>query len=522
MIEFDRIAIPFPDQALNCTDILYCDVTSPSVFVRCDSGFAQIVFNFFQILSSTHRVHGCEENWLPVPSEAFSSWDQSTFDYGVHFENVPDVGRWTRQSHPVSNNTLSCNVGSTGLPPECHWVAVKYKKCLEELGVKQCWNLFFGPPPFAKEDIQSLIDHCKVPANFTLNSSRKSSDRTAPSSSRGMFLSCRSILIMNFDTAEQLWLNVDVYPFPFTNKNVIGRQIHNKFRSWFSLRNRSPSAYEQLNVPNGNFLWRFCDEILDPIHNTNPWSCLVFYQGFNHDINAITSFVRINFHIQDCADFRIRTNPPFWDFEVVWILDVLSAYPQSPLQLWWIAVLSQSSLRNQRRIVVSTISDHQEVLRIFVRILATSSPVPMMLKSERWRQHWKFCRYHHRSPNLTFGLISWIWIQLFAQICDCSSDTELIDRNNIAKNQFNGFFTSVEVNGLLSTAIQFSSFPGVPQVMSLHINMKIIFPLNCSGSHSDSATIFWISLRIPNVANPGKFFHSNSIDSPSIRSKSLR
>ena len=27
--------------------------------------------------------------------------------------------------------------------------ALKYKKCLEELGFKQHWNLFFGPPPFA-------------------------------------------------------------------------------------------------------------------------------------------------------------------------------------------------------------------------------------------------------------------------------------------------------------------------------------------------------------------------------------
>ena len=56
--------------------------------------------------------------------------------------------------------------------------------------------------------------------------------------------------------------------------------------------------------------------------------------------------------------------------------------------------------------------------------------------------------------------------------------------------------------------------------------MKIILPLNCSGSHFDPAIIFWISARFPyrlhNVANPGKFFHSNSIDSPSIRSKSLR
>ena len=38
----------------------------------------------------------------------------------------------------------------------------------------------------------------------------------------------------------------------------------------------------------------------------------------------------------------------------------------------------------------------------------------------------------------------------FAQLCCCSVDTELIDGNNRAKNQFNGFFTTVEVNRLIS------------------------------------------------------------------------
>ena len=50
------------------------------------------------------------------------------------------------------NSTLSCNEGSTRVPPECPWIARKYRKCLEELGFKkQCWNLFFGPPPFPRK-----------------------------------------------------------------------------------------------------------------------------------------------------------------------------------------------------------------------------------------------------------------------------------------------------------------------------------------------------------------------------------
>ena len=80
----------------------------------------------------------------------------------------------------------------------------------EEFGrvrFKQCWNLFFGPPPVARKVIQALTDHCEVPSNFALNSSIRSSIRTAPSPSRGIDGSCHKNLIMAFDTAKQFSLN---------------------------------------------------------------------------------------------------------------------------------------------------------------------------------------------------------------------------------------------------------------------------------------------------------------------------
>ena len=62
------------------------------MFVRCGSGFVQIVLDFFQILIVLHRVHCCEEHSLSVLSVTFSSsWDQSTLDDGVHFVGIPDV-----------------------------------------------------------------------------------------------------------------------------------------------------------------------------------------------------------------------------------------------------------------------------------------------------------------------------------------------------------------------------------------------------------------------------------------------
>ena len=54
-----------------------------------------------------------------------------------------------------------------------------------------------------------------------------------------------------------------------------------------------------------------------------------------------------------------------------------------------------------------------------------------------------------------------LWLILYTS-CYCTVDTELIDGNNFAKNQFNGFITTVEVNGFhsFSFAFQFSSFQG--------------------------------------------------------------
>ena len=60
---------------------------------------------------------------------------------------------------------------------------------------------------FAREFSKALTVHRKVPTNFTFNFSISSSNLTAPSFSRRIEESCRSVLIMNFDTAKQLWSN---------------------------------------------------------------------------------------------------------------------------------------------------------------------------------------------------------------------------------------------------------------------------------------------------------------------------
>ena len=61
----------------------------------------------------------------------------------------------------------------------------------------------------------------------------------------------------------------------------------------------------------------------------------------------------------------------------------------------------------------------------------------------------------------------------------------------------------------------------VPQEMSLNIDINRILPVKFSGVSPD---LLSKSLTLPqscNVSNPGKMFHSNSVGSPLIPSKSL-
>ena len=157
-----------------------------------------IVFNFFQILISVHRLHGCEERWLPVPSEAFSC--------------------------PLLTKE-SISWAFPSLPPECPWIDLFYRKCLEELGFKHNWNIFFCPPPFAKRLTQASTVHPKVPTKSTLKFSIMSSNLTAPSSSRGTDSLCRNNLIMIFLLWRIYWYHSQYEP-----KKLFG--LWTIFRSW--------------------------------------------------------------------------------------------------------------------------------------------------------------------------------------------------------------------------------------------------------------------------------------------------
>ena len=128
---------------------------------------------------------------------------------------------------------------------------LKNRKCLEETSFNQYWNLFFGPPPFASIDIQSIIDHCKAPSNF--------------------FLNCRSNLIMASDRIKQSLRNLSV----LTSIHFLIDSVTASFSRGLAFETSLPvalcSAFSKEMV-----FWRFCYIFVDSVHDSNPWSCSRF------------------------------------------------------------------------------------------------------------------------------------------------------------------------------------------------------------------------------------------------------
>ena len=197
-------------------------VNTPSIFVHRESGFIQIVLNFFLILIGVHRVQGCEKYGLPVPFETFSihsGWRSASreryrcgwCDRRSHLGTVHCLAMQDEREYLLNVARLLGNTRNV------------WKK-----GFKQYWNVFFGPPPpFAKNLISASTDQHELPENLDWNNSAKSSNLTAPSSSRWTVSSCRNNLIMKFghfktNLTEFCWFNV--YPFSFTIKDTHKRQ----------------------------------------------------------------------------------------------------------------------------------------------------------------------------------------------------------------------------------------------------------------------------------------------------------
>ena len=188
----------------------------------------------------------------------------------------------------------------------------------------------FLPPPCA---IQSLPDvstvHCKVSPNSSFNFSIRSSNFwLLRLLLQELKKSCRSVLVMNLDISKQQRSNgcgsmsgqLGTLTFEFTTDLGFGLAFATGFpvlmdESIFSLGISSDVSVTYLLIP-----------FTMPTHEIFWFS----EQCFDHDVNATTSFVRIEFHTQDWTDLRTSNESTLSvgmsrDFEIVCIIDKLSA-----------------------------------------------------------------------------------------------------------------------------------------------------------------------------------------------------
>ena len=128
-IVFDRTATLFSERISNCTNTLY-------------SGEFSKVFLYTAILGLSRSYWTSSWFWwgsrLWRTWTAFSSWDFLPPKINPHWMmecmSWAFPTWWTYSAKSSGNDTLSCNVRSTRVPPESPWIARKCKICSAELG----------------------------------------------------------------------------------------------------------------------------------------------------------------------------------------------------------------------------------------------------------------------------------------------------------------------------------------------------------------------------------------------------
>ena len=171
------------------------------------------------------------------------------------------------------NNTLSCNAGSTRSPPECPWVARKYRNCLGRVWVQAILKPFLWSSsllqtsyPNVNWPLRSTIELCVEFFHNIVN-------RPPPSSSQGIDGSCRSNLIMTFDTIQQSLRNLSgLISIQFLSRTGIemGDCVTVGFGRGFAFATGFPatlcSTFSREMV-----FWRFGYVFVNSIYISNPW-----------------------------------------------------------------------------------------------------------------------------------------------------------------------------------------------------------------------------------------------------------
>ena len=107
-----------------------------------------------------------------------------------------------------------------------------------------------------------------------------------------------------------------------------------------------------------------------------------------------------------------------------------------PLNLWMVRILQCLSSWNTVRLQLWSGILHQYKIRSLYLVVKTFQFVLYIFAVDvhTWHEQWIWLSFHNGSPRSIMARFTF-----FTHFCDCSVKTELIHRNNCAKNSFNRF-----------------------------------------------------------------------------------
>ena len=161
---------------------------------------------------------------------------------------------------------------------ETSWKMVtrRYRHVSGELVSTQYWNLFLIPPLLCKNLSHVRIDRCEDDIVLDRTIDARSSNFTAPSSSRFAESSCRTNLIINFETSRKCWSKVT------GSTSILSFFVRNRHRRqcWIwclllcCLRDRFPCT-PLSNTFNVSLFRHLRYVLVDSVHDPDPRASLV-------------------------------------------------------------------------------------------------------------------------------------------------------------------------------------------------------------------------------------------------------
>ena len=307
-IVFDRTAILFSERASDCNNLLYFGELSNYFCTLQVSVYPDRIellpdFDWRTSGSLLWKTRTASPFWdFVLPESIHTGWCSTCRERSR-------CGRCIRRSHPITVHCLAMQdqpenlLNVRGL--------LRNTRHVRKNEGSSSTEIFSVSSSFARKPFQAWIDQCEVAANLDLNKSVRSSNLTAPSSSRWTESSCRSYLIMNCDTSKQPWLNF-----------LCSISIH--FRSLYGI---DTGDNVKVGVGRGLAFATSFPVLLSPTLSTGISSDVsVTYllipfttrtqKQFCHErrirswLHTVTSLLITDLHIQDWTDLRFSTDPP--------------------------------------------------------------------------------------------------------------------------------------------------------------------------------------------------------------------